>query len=52
MKAPTKEAINQLFQWAENWVENESAIPETPAEKLTDAEKGALLLIDLWNQKS
>ncbi len=51
MKAETKAAIKQLIEWAEAYVENETGIPETPRGNLTDAEKGALLLIDLWNQQ-
>ncbi len=51
MKAETRAAIAKLFEWAEAYVENETTIQEAHREDLTDAEKGALLLIDLWNQQ-
>lgn len=51
MKPDTLAAIRQLVEWAEAYVENETGIPETPRAKLTDAEKGALLLIDLWKEQ-
>lgn len=47
MKQETKDALIQMAKWAESYVENETGIPETPRDKLTDAEKGALLILDL-----
>ena len=49
MSDHTKAAIAQLFEWARAYVENETTIPETHRSELTDAEKGALLLMDLWD---
>lgn len=40
-------AMKQMATWAKAWVCNETGIPETPDAQLTDAEKGALLLIEL-----
>lgn len=40
-------AMRQLADWARAYVQNETGIPETPDSKLTDAEKGALLLMEL-----
>lgn len=50
MNLRTIEAIKQVFEWADNWVQGETTIPEMPRDKLTDAEKGALLLIDLMGE--
>lgn len=45
-------AIKQLADWARAWVENETCIPETPDERLTDEEKGALLLLELIGESA
>lgn len=42
-----KAAIKQLCEWACAYVDNETAIPETPDAELSDAQKGALQLIAL-----
>lgn len=42
-----KDALKQMADWARAWVENETAIPETPDERLSDQEKGALMLMNL-----
>lgn len=40
-------ALKQLAEWAQSYVQNETGIPETPDAQLTDAQKGALLLMEL-----
>jgi hypothetical protein len=40
-------ALRQLAEWAQSWVENETGIPEAGSKNLSDAEKGALMLIEL-----
>ena len=42
-----KNGLRKLAEWAETYVECETAIPEKKKEDLTDDEKSALLLIHL-----
>ena len=42
------EAVEQVFAWAESWVENESGLPECPDSKRTEAEKVGMKAIKLW----
>ena len=41
------QALKQLAEWAEAYVQNETCIPEAPDSALSDAEKGALMLIEM-----
>lgn len=51
MSPETIAAVRKLVDWAEAYVENETVIPETPRDQLTDSEKGALMLIDLVREQ-
>jgi hypothetical protein len=37
--------LAQILEWARAWVENETVIPETPHDKLSDKEKAGLALL-------
>lgn len=51
MNKSTIEAVQKLVEWAEAYIENETSITALPRSELTDAEKGALLLIDLLREQ-
>lgn len=42
-----QEAIIQIKEWAAAYVQNETCIPETPAERLSQTERNALEILGL-----
>ncbi len=45
---PSLEAMEQIFTWADSWVENESGLPECRDAKRTEGERLGMKAIKLW----
>jgi hypothetical protein len=47
-QGPSVEAMEQVFTWADSWVENESGLPECPDSRRTQGERVGMQAIKLW----